>query len=36
MIEETARHAGHAEFILEHIYSTTGYLPPSNLPYSAR
>ena len=33
VIEETARHAGHADFIREHIDGTTGYLPPSNLPY---
>jgi hypothetical protein len=33
MIEETARHAGHADFIREHIDNTTGYLPPANLPY---
>ena len=33
MIEETARHAGHADFIREHIDNTTGYLPPENLPY---
>ena len=32
-IEETARHAGHADFIREHIDNTTGYLPPGNLPY---
>jgi hypothetical protein len=32
MIEETARHAGHADFIRERIDNTTGYLPPSNLP----
>lgn len=33
VIEETARHAGHADFIREHIDNTTGYLPPPNLPY---
>ena len=33
VIEETARHAGHADFIREHIDGTTGYLPPSNLTY---
>jgi hypothetical protein len=33
MIEETARHAGHADLIREHIDNTTGHLPPSNLPY---
>ena len=33
VIEETARHAGHADFIREHIDNTTGYLPPRNLPY---
>jgi hypothetical protein len=33
MIEETARHAGHADFIREHIDNATGYLPPRNLPY---
>jgi hypothetical protein len=32
MIEETARHAGHADLIRERIDSTTGYLP-HNLPY---
>lgn len=32
MIEETARHAGHADFIREDIDNTTGYLP-HNLPY---
>jgi hypothetical protein len=32
VIEETARHAGHADFIREHIDNTTGYLP-GNLPY---
>ena len=33
MIEETARHAGHADLIREGIDNTTGYLPPKNLPY---
>lgn len=33
MIEETARHAGHADLIRERIDNTTGYLPPKNLPY---
>jgi uncharacterized damage-inducible protein DinB len=28
MIEETARHAGHADIIREMIDGTTGYLPP--------
>lgn len=28
MIEETARHAGHADIVRELIDSTTGYLPP--------
>ena len=32
MIEETARHAGHADLIREHIDHTTGYLP-RQLPY---
>ena len=32
MIEETARHAGHADLIREHIDHSTGYLP-RNLPY---
>jgi hypothetical protein len=32
MIEETARHAGHADLIREHIDQTTGYLP-HELPY---
>jgi hypothetical protein len=32
MIEETARHAGHADLIRERIDNTTGYLP-KNLPY---
>jgi Protein of unknown function (DUF664) len=32
MIEETARHAGHADLIREHIDNTTGYLPPES-PY---
>jgi hypothetical protein len=32
MIEETARHAGHADLIRERIDKTTGYLP-NNLPY---
>jgi Protein of unknown function (DUF664) len=27
MVEETARHAGHADIIREHIDNTTGYLP---------
>lgn len=27
MIEETARHAGHADIVREHIEGTTGYLP---------
>jgi hypothetical protein len=33
VIEEAARHAGHADMIREHIDNTTGYLPPRNLPY---
>jgi hypothetical protein len=33
VIEETARHAGHADLIREHIDNTTGYLPEKNLPY---
>ena len=33
MIEEAARHAGHADFIRQHIDDTTGYLPPPHLPY---
>ena len=32
MIEETSRHAGHADLIREHIDHTTGYLP-RNPPY---
>jgi uncharacterized damage-inducible protein DinB len=28
MIEETARHAGHADIIREQVDGTTGYLPP--------
>lgn len=32
VIEETARHAGHADLLREHIDQTTGYLP-ENLPY---
>lgn len=32
VIEETARHAGHADFIREHIDNTTGHLP-GNVPY---
>ena|SRR2546423_4885873 len=33
VIEEEARHAGHADIIREHIDNATGYLPPGNLPY---
>jgi hypothetical protein len=33
MIEETARHAGHADLIREHIDDATGHLPPPDLPY---
>lgn len=33
MIEETARHAGHADLIRQGIDNTTGYLPPQSLPY---
>ena len=33
MIEETARHAGHADLIRERVDNTTGYLPAKNLPY---
>src|SRR5438105_14227847 len=33
VIEETARHAGHADFIRQYIDSTTGHLPPPHLPY---
>jgi len=29
MIEETARHAGHADIVRELIDATTGYLPPA-------
>lgn len=32
VFEETARHAGHADLIREHIDHTTGYLP-QDLPY---
>ena len=32
VIEETARHAGHADIIREHIDNTTGY-QPGDLPY---
>ena len=32
VIEEAARHAGHADLIRERIDNTTGYLP-QNLPY---
>ena len=32
VIEETTRHAGHADLIREHIDGTTGYLP-KRLPY---
>ena len=32
VIEETARHAGHADLIREHIDGATGYLP-QDLPY---
>src|SRR3954454_6050934 len=32
-IEETARHAGHADFIREHLDGTTAPRPRSNLPY---
>jgi hypothetical protein len=28
LIEETARHAGHADIVRELIDNTTGYLPP--------
>lgn len=30
MIEETARHAGHADIVRELIDGTTGYLPPAD------
>lgn len=30
MIEETARHAGHADIVRELIDGTTGYVPPSD------
>jgi uncharacterized protein DUF664 len=33
VIEETARHAGHADLIREHIDHATGYLPQNLLPY---
>ena len=33
VIEEAARHAGHADLMRERIDSATGYLPPENLPY---
>lgn len=32
MIEETARHAGHADIVRELIDNTTGYRPPGYLP----
>lgn len=33
VIEEAARHAGHADFIRQHVDGRTGHLPASNLPY---
>ncbi len=30
MIEETARHAGHADIIREQVDGTTGYIPPTD------
>jgi uncharacterized damage-inducible protein DinB len=36
MIEETARHAGHADIVRELIDNTTGYLPPEYIPPDAR
>ena len=33
VIEETARHAGHADLVREHIDNTSGYLPDRLLPY---
>ncbi len=33
VIEETTRHAGHADLIREHIDNTTGHLPPDLLPH---
>jgi hypothetical protein len=33
VFEETARHAGHADLIREHIDRTTGHLPQDLLPY---
>lgn len=33
VIEEAARHAGHADVMRERIDNTTGYLPRENLPY---
>ena len=33
MIEEGARHAGHADLLREHIDGTAGHLPAKHLPY---
>jgi hypothetical protein len=33
VIEELARHAGHADVIRQHIDGTAGHLPDANLPY---
>jgi hypothetical protein len=33
VIEETARHRGHADLVREHIDNTSGYLPDRLLPY---
>jgi len=33
VIEEAARHAGHADFIRQHVDGRTGHLPAGNLPY---
>lgn len=33
VIEETARHAGHADLVREHIDHATGHLPKDLLPY---
>lgn len=33
VIEEAARHAGHADFIRQQIDGRTGHLPAANLPY---
>lgn len=33
VIEEAARHAGHADLVREHIDDATGHLPDADLPY---